>query len=206
MFSGPQNYGIMCAVKKILTAMLFTACAYAACAADSSAEEDTAGDGWYAGASGGVILPGGGNSLRRAAGAGLRCGRYFTDYVALELEGFSVPSAVCDHGGNAAVFGALMQGVFHFSGWDEFDMLFGCERFDPFLALGAGACFADRHVFADDSHRTALGPVFGLGAFYHLTDSVSLRADARAQLCCDSPCGMLYGVSLGLQYSFGGCE
>ena len=194
----------MVPVKKALTAIFSSFFAFSACAADSFAEEDAAGDGWYLGAAGGMMLPGGGNSLRRAAEAGVRGGRYITDSLALEMEGACAPSAVSGHGGNTAISGVALQGVLHFTGWREFDMLFGCERFDPFLTLGAGARLAGRNVLAEDSHRTAFGPVFGLGAFYHLTDSVSLRADAKAQLCCDSPCGMLYGVSVGLQYSFGG--
>ena len=89
------------------------------------------------------------------------------------------------------------------TGIEEFDLLFGCERFDPFVTFGAAAFFASRHVFADDSHRTAIGPTVGLGAFYHLTDSLSLRFDATAAMAVDMPCGMCYGLSLGLQWSFG---
>lgn len=159
--------------------------------------------GWYVGTSGGMLLPGNGNSLRRAAEIAVRGGHYFSDYFALELEGVCVPSAVSGRGGNATVSGALVEGVCHMSGWEAFDRLFGCERFDPFVSMGAAARFASRDVFAHDARRTAIGPMFGLGAFYHLTDSWSLRGDLRAQLCCDSPCGMLYSVSLGVQYSWG---
>ena len=59
------------------------------------------------------------------------------------------------------------------------------------------------HVVADDSHRTGIGPSAGFGAFYHLTDSWSLRAEARAALAVDSPCGMDYSILAGVQYSFG---
>ena len=79
----------------------------------------------------------------------------------------------------------------------------GCERFDPFVTVGVASLFASHHVFADGSHRTAIGPTAGVGAFYHLTDSWSLRFDATAAMAVDSPCGMSYGISLGLQWSFG---
>ena len=199
-------YDIMFAVKKFLTLLCLAVCSPAFCAEDMLAEADADGAGWYVGAAGGVLLPGNGNSLRRAAEVGLRGGRCFSDYFALEVEGLCAPCVVSDVGGNTAISGVALQGLFHCAGWETFDRLFGCERFDPFVTFGGAARFAGRHVFADGSHRTALGPLFGIGAFYHLTDSWSLRADARAQVCCDSPCGMLYGVFAGLQYSFGGGE
>lgn len=196
----------MCGVKKAFLAITFATCACVSCASDSLAESDAASTAWYAGAAGGVMLPGNGNSLRRAAEIRLRGGCYFSEFFAFELEGSCVPFAASDHGGGTTLSGVAAQGLLHFSGWDAYDRLFGCERFDPFVTFGAMSRFAGRHVFADASHRTAIGPVCGVGAFYHLTDSWSLRADATAQLCCDSPCGMLYGVSIGLQYGFGGGE
>ena len=178
----------------------------AASGADAFSEADADGTGWYVGAAGGILLPGSGNSLRRAAEVSVRGGYCLSDYLAVEAEGVCAPSAVSDLGGSTALSGVAAQALFHCSGWEMFDRLFGCERLDPFVTLGGAARFAGRHVFADGTHRTALGPTFGLGTFYHLTDALSLRLDARAQVCCDSPCGMLYGVSLGLQYAFGGAE
>lgn len=157
----------------------------------------------YLGVSGGLLLPGGGNSLRRAAAVSARGGWYLSECLALELEGGCAPNAVSSHGGNATVTALAARGLFHLTGIEEFDRLFGCERFDPFVTFGAAALFASRHVFADDSHRTAMGPTTGLGAFYHLTDSLSLRFDATATMSVDTPCGMAYGLSLGLQWSIG---
>jgi opacity protein-like surface antigen len=157
----------------------------------------------YLGASGGIFLPGNGNSLKRAAMASARGGWYVSDNLAIELEGGSVPNAVSSHGGNATVTSLAARGLFHLTGIDEFDKLFGCERFDPFVTFGASALFASRHVFADDSHRTAIGPTVGAGVFYHLSDSWSLRFDATAAMALDTPCGMAYGLSAGLQWTFG---
>ena len=152
---------------------------------------------WYAGAAGGVALPGSGNSLRRAAEISVRGGRYLCDSVALEIEGTSVPSAATDRAGSTTLTGFGMFALWH---------MFGYERLDPFLAGGFAARFATHHVFADDSHRTSIGPAAGFGVFYHLTDSWSLRADAWAAMGADSPCGFVYSVSVGLQFSLGGDE
>lgn len=169
-----------------------------------AAEEEADGSASaYLGASGGIFLPGNGSSLKRAAMASVRGGWCLSDNLALELEGGSMPNAASTHGGNATVTAFAARGLFHLTGIEEFDKLFGCERFDPFVTFGAAALFASRHVFADDSHRTAIGPTAGVGTFYHLTDSWSLRFDATAAMAVDTPCGMSYGLSLALQWSFG---
>ncbi|MGN0847306.1 MAG: hypothetical protein ACI4RA_07985 [Kiritimatiellia bacterium] len=97
-----------------------------------------------------------------------------------------------------------LRGLCHLSALESFDRLFGCERFDPFVTFGAATFFGARSVFADGSHRTAMGPSAGLGAFYHLTENLDIRLDAQAMLGCDSPCGLLYSVVVGLQWNFGG--
>ena len=131
-----------------------------------------------------------------------RGGWYVDEYLAFEAEALCAPHAASDVGGTA-VWGGSVQALWHLSGWEAFDKLFGCERFAPFLTCGAQALCAPRHVFADGSHRTGIGPAVGFGAFYHLTDNWSLRAEARAALAVDSPCGMTYALLAGLQYSFG---
>lgn len=158
---------------------------------------------WYVGTSGGLLLPGCGNSLRRAAEVSVRAGVYAGDFVAWEVEGVCAPNASC-HDGHDALSGVAARGLFHLAGLEFYDRLFGCERFDPFATLGVATRFGPVHAFADDSHRTATGPVAGLGAFYHLTENLDLRFDAQAQLACDSPCGMLFSACVGLQWNFGG--
>ncbi len=157
----------------------------------------------YVGAGGGLLLPGNGNSLSRAADVALRAGVYATDFLAWEVEGACAPN-VSARGGHEALTGVSARGLYHFAGFEVFDKLFGCERFDPFMTLGACTRFGARHAFADGSHRTATGPEVGLGAFYHLTENLDLRVDATALVACDSPCGMLYAVGVGLQWNFGG--
>lgn len=192
-------------MKKIVLAMALWVSAMGL-GADEFAEMDAGLPGWYLGGAVGALMPGGGVALDGSAAVSLRAGRYLTEYLAFELEGWSVPVARSSRGGDAALSGVSLEGLFHLSGWESFDRLFGCERFDPFATLGAGAAFADRHVFADGSHSTALGPVFGLGAFYHLTDSLSVRGDGRMLLACDTPAGVVFSATIGVQYSFGGGE
>ena len=143
----------------------------------------------YVGAAGGMLLPGNGNSLKRAALVAARGGWYLDEYLAVEAEALCAPHASSDVGGTA-VWGGSVQTLWHLSGWEAFDKLFGCERFAPFLTGGVQALCAPRHVV-------------GFGAFYHLTDNWSLRAEARAALAVDSPCGMDYAILAGVQYSFG---
>ena len=169
-------------------------------------EETYAPDTWFAGASGGILLPGNGNSLRRAATISFNAGRYLTETFAVEVAAASAPHVATDRAGGVTATSIAAGGLLHLTAFTFYDRLFGSERLDPFFTFGANASFASGHVFADGSHRSAVGPYAGIGAFYHLTDSLSLRAEARADLCCDSPCGMLYGVSVGLQYSFGADE
>ena len=158
---------------------------------------------WYAGTSGALLLPGNGNSLRRAAEVSAHAGCYASEYLAWEVGGVCTPN-ISSHDGHGSLSGAFARGLYHLSGIEAFDKLFGCERFDPFVTFGGGARFGSRHVFAAESHRVAAGPVLGFGAYYHLTERLDLRFDAQSMLCCDSPCGMLYSAGVGLQWSFGG--
>lgn len=178
-------------------------CALPAADARAQDAEETADGGWYAGVAGGLLLPGGGSSLRRAADVSFRAGRYVDTFLAFELEGACAPH-VCSGDGGGTLSGVAARGLYHLSGVAFYDNLFGCERFDPFVTFGAATRFGSRHAFADGSHRTATGPVAGVGAFYHLTDSLDFRVDAQAMLAADSPCGMLYSVVAGLQWNFGG--
>ena len=78
--------------------------------------------------------------------------------------------------------GLGVQGLWH---------IWGYERFDPFLTFGA------RGWIDGD-----LGPVAGIGAFYHLTDNWSLRADAQTVLGIDCDFNMVYSLGVGVQYTF----
>ena len=82
-----------------------------ALALPGAAEEEAAGAApAYLGASGGIFLPGNGNSLKRAATVSARGGWYLSDNLALELEGGCVPNAASSRGGNATVTAFAARG------------------------------------------------------------------------------------------------
>ena len=129
-------------------------------------------DRLYAGASATMLLPQGGSDMRRLGGATARIGCYLFETLAVEAD-----AAWLEDGAGIGV-----QGLWH---------CWGYERFDPFLTLGARG-WIDGDV----------GPVAGLGVFYHLTDSWSLRGDAQATLGIDGESDMVYSLDLGVQYTF----
>ena len=138
----------------------------------------------YVGMSGSVLLPQGGSKMHRLGGATVRVGSYLNEDWAVEGEAAWLENAA----------GLSVQALGHFQGWDLYGNLFGYSRFDPFVTLGAKGWIG--HGCGQ------VGPKAGLGAFYHLTDSWSLRADADATLGLETSCEMLYSLSAGVQYSF----
>lgn len=154
--------------------MMFAAAAVAATLSAAAAEEEESGefDRWYVGASATLVLPQGGHQMRRLGGATARAGYYFTESLAVEADAAWLEDCA----------GLGVQGLWH---------IYGYERFDPFLTFGARG-WIDGDV----------GPTAGIGAFYHLTDSWSIRADAQATLGQDGECEMVYSLGAGVQYSF----
>ena len=144
--------------------------------------EEPAGSGWYAGGAAQLVLPQGGSRMRRLGGGAARAGRYLTDSLALECEAAWLEDSA----------GLAARAVWHLHGWEEFDMLFGYERLDPFLSAGARGWIHDGQV----------GPSAGLGAFYYLTDDWALRFDAEATLGLDTRVETVYSISAGIQYFF----
>ena len=153
-------------------AALCTAPLLSLSAADADGEEGYEFDRWYAGASAALVLPQGGHHMRRLGGASARVGYYLTEALAAEADAAWLENCT----------GLGLQGLWH---------IYGYERFDPFLTFGV------RGWINGD-----VGPAAGLGAFYHLTDSWSLRTDAQATLGIDGDCAMVYTIAAGVQYSF----
>ena len=162
----------------------FAVALIAACLAFSSfADEEANGEtGWYSGAAAQLVLPQGGSGMRRLGGAAARVGYYFTGSLAFEAEAAWLENAV----------GLSARALWHLHGWDEFNMLFGYERFDPFLTLGARGWIHDGQV----------GPSAGVGAFYYLGDTWAVRADAGLFIGTRSSSETAFSLTLGLQYSF----
>ena len=149
-----------------------------------AADEEVGFDRWSVGAAGQLMLPQGGSRMHHIGGAALRGGYYLTEDWALEAEAAWLE--------DAAGLSAVALG--HFQGWSLYGDLFGYSRFDPFVTVGAKGWIG--------RHCGQIGPKVGLGAFYHLTDEWSLRADADATLGLETNCEMLYSLSAGIQYSF----
>ena len=141
-----------------------------------------AGDEWYVQGTAQIVLPQGGARMRRLGGGAARAGRYFTDSLAVECEAAWLEN-------NAAL---AARTIWHLHGLKEFDMLFGYERFDPFLSAGARGWFHDGQV----------GPSAGAGAYYYMTDSWALRFDADMTLGIDTHVEPIYTLSVGFQYFF----
>ncbi len=140
----------------------------------------------YVGLSGSLLLPQGGSRMHHVGGATVRGGYDLTEDWALEGEAAWLEDAA----------GLSVTALGHFQGWSLYGDLFGYSRFDPFVTLGAKGWIGHG--------GGQVGPKAGLGAFYHLTESLDVRVDAQALLACDAPCGMLYSVCIGLQWNFGG--
>ena len=148
----------------------------------AASAEEPAESGWYAGGAAQLVLPQGGSRMRRLGGGAARAGRYLTDSLALECEAAWLEDSAA----------LAARAVWHLHGWEEFDMLFGYERLDPFLSAGARGWVHDGQV----------GPSAGLGAFYYLTDDWAFRFDAEATLGLDTRVETVYSISAGIQYFF----
>ena len=148
----------------------------------AASADEPAESGWYSGGAAQLVLPQGGSRMRRLGGGAARAGRYLTDSLALECEAAWLEDSAA----------LAARAVWHLHGWEEFDMLFGYERLDPFLSAGAKGWIHDGQV----------GPSAGLGAFYYLTDDWALRFDAEATLGLDTRVETVYSISAGIQYFF----
>ena len=135
------------------------------------------------GVSGLIALPQGGTGDRRRGGAAVRLVQTLGEDWALEGEAGSLE--------DAALFAARARWFWH--GWEEFNLLFGYERLDPFFTLGV------RGTLGGDA---AFGPAAGLGALYYLTDEWALRFDAEAMLSLDGSEAMVYALGLGIEYAW----
>ena len=139
----------------------------------------------YLGAAGALTLPSGGSVLRRVGGAAVRGGAYLSDFWAIEGEGAWLEDSV----------GLAVVALAHLQAWPAYGDLFGYSAFDPFVTAGARGWM--------DGHGSGqLGPQLGLGAFWHLDDRWSLRADASATLGVETDVEVVYSLSAGVQYGF----
>lgn len=139
----------------------------------------------YVGAAGVLTLPQGGSRLDRLGGAAVRGGAYLSDFWAVEGD--------VAWQENAAGLG--VDALLHVQAWPVYGDLFGYAAFDPFVTVGARG-WLDGHGVGQ------VGPQLGLGAFYHLGDRWSLRADANATLGLETDVEVVYSLAVGVQYGF----
>ena len=139
-------------------------------------------DSAYVGAAGTLAFRQGGG---RVGGGDVRLGVELSDVFSPELDaGWHENSAFL-----------ALQDLVHLSAFETYDRFFGYSRFDPFFTFGGGGWIGG---FGQ------VGPSVGIGAFWHLDDNWSIRAEASTILGLDGECEMIYLMSVGLQYSFGG--
>ena len=151
-------------------------------ASASAAAEDAEPLGFHISGAGALTLSQGGAQPGRLGGGELRVGREFSRDWMLEASAGWLENR-CSLGADA---------LWHWTGWQVYDALFGYERFDPFFTFGLKGWLNDGQV----------GPVVGIGAFYWLTDALALRVDASATLGLDCGCAMVYSLSIGINYAF----
>lgn len=144
--------------------------------------ETSAFDHWYVGGAGTLVLPQGGSNMRRLGGASTHIGYYATPALAFDAEAAWTEDKV----------GLAAKALYHLQGFSWWGMMFGYERFDPFLSAGVKGWINHGQV----------GPVVGLGALYYLTDSWALRAEADVTLGVESDVETIHTLSFGVQYSF----
>lgn len=131
----------------------------------------------FLGLSGSLLFP-------HSGGGDLTVGTYLTELTAIEANVGLSENRV--H--------TSAEALVHWSALPIYDRFFGYSAVDPFLTLGADA-YVGRG-------RDAVGPSLGAGAYYHLTESISLRASARTSVdVCDSA-RTLFAASAGIVYNF----
>lgn len=131
----------------------------------------------FLGLSGSLLFP-------HSGGGDLTCGAYLSELTALEAK-----VGMCE---NSLHVGA--DALMHWSAWPLYDRFFGYSAFDPFLTVGVDAYHGRT--------RQDVGPSLGVGAFYHLTERLDLRADAKAALGLEGDEDVLFSASLALQLNF----
>lgn len=159
-------------------------------------KDDTAR--WYVSPGVGMIFPAGNQPIDRGLNLSIRPGYDLSEHWSVEGE-FSWAPNMADNSRwkhrNLAVWGVGLDALYHFRRY---------ERFDPFLSAGWAVYMADKSVFSDGRYSCLTGPRVGIGAMYHLTDNLSLRADARALMSVAQRNRMQYTVDAGVMYHFGG--
>jgi outer membrane protein OmpA-like peptidoglycan-associated protein len=156
---------------------------------------------WYVSPGVGVVVFEGDQPAKKGAMGVMRVGYDFSERLSFELGLLAAPHLENDFSNTsgvyfnkAALYGAYGDVLLHLSRW---------ERFDPYLTLGAGYLRSDDRILAD-RQEGAISPRIGVGAMWHLNDSVSLRADACAMGAINGSVEVYPTFDVGMVYRFGG--
>lgn len=142
-----------------------------------------AGD-WRIGATASSLMPQGGSDVSGGAGAGLVAGFDLS-------ENFGFDAELLSYGHHVQLSGECL---WRWQGLQLYNDLFGYSRFDPFFTAGC--------AFWLGRGDNQMGPKAGLGAYYHLDNNWSLKADADCSLALDGCSEAVFSVSAGVIYSF----
>ena len=181
---------------------------------------------WYVSPGVGMMFFEGNQTVDDPLNLVLRLGYDWTEHVSLELEGSDALNATANghhgykrnrHGWgygydldgrrrNAYGYHKIKAQNIWGVGLDALFHLDRYNRFDPYLSLGWGYYHAEDRIFCEGGMYNVTGPRVGIGAFYHLTDNLALRADAKANVAIDETWETMYTADLGLAYYFGGAS
>lgn len=161
---------------------------------------------WYVSPGVGMLFFEGNQAVDSPLNLSLRLGYDINEHWSVELEASDALNATANGGTRLGrknghksdahnIWGVGLDALYHFDRY---------ERFDPYVSLGWVYYHGDDRIFSEGSYYNHTGPRLGIGAFYHLNDNWSLRADGRFSVACDSTFETLYTADLGIAYHFGG--
>lgn len=164
----------------------------------ASADEFADAPRWYVNPGVGMIIPEGNQAIDDGLNLSLRLGYDLTESWSVETEASFAPNMTNNERWTQKkqrIYGVGLDALYHFDRY---------SRFDPFVSAGWAVYMADRNVFDEGDRSDMTGPRIGVGAMYHLTDNLSLRADGRALMSVDKRHEMQYMLDAGVVYRFGG--
>ncbi len=96
--------------------------------------------------------------------------------------------------GRGQMYGLYTDALMHLDRYNRW--------FDPYLLVGAGVYGSTERIFGDN--HMAFVPRLGVGVMSHVTEKLTLRADAIAQCLVNDDTEFAGGFEVGLVYHFGG--
>lgn len=168
------------------------------CVVAAQANELADAPRWYVNPGVGIIFPEGNQPIDEGLNLPIRLGYDLSEHWSMEGEFAWAPNMTNNERWTQKkqrFYGLGLDALYHFDRYN---------RFDPFLSAGWAVYMTEEPVFAEGHRSTLTGPRVGIGAMYHLTDNVSLRADGRVLMAMDKTYETYYTLDAGVVYRFGG--